>query len=82
MKSFLTILSPLIYKGGEDPPMFAKMHLVNWPSKLSDYANLLIDDCVEDYNPSPLSRCLVLDVTPITFKDSTMTFAGNFAYAP
>lgn len=41
--------APLIYKGGEDPPMFAKMHLVNWPSKLSDYANLLIDDCVEDY---------------------------------
>ena len=48
-KERLECQAPLIYKGGEDPPMYAKMHLTNWSGKLSEYADLLIDECVEDF---------------------------------
>ena len=48
-KKRLETQSALIYKGGEEPCMYAKLHLTNWPEKLQEFAGLLIDECVEEY---------------------------------
>ena len=35
--------SALIYKGGKPPPEYPALYRVNWPDKLQEYAELLID---------------------------------------